>query len=98
MFSKFPGIQVFNGNFERIERLQKPLILTQAISLVFITIPILSISGYILYIYSKGSYVYIMTLDTIAITILSAFFTVIYIFIQFCKNSMRLKKMNQKKK
>ena len=98
MFSKFPGIQVFNGNFERIERLQKPLILTQAISLVFITIPILSISGYILYIYSKGSYVYIMTLDTIAITILSAFFTVIYIFIQFCKNSMRLKKNESEKK
>ena len=71
MISNVPGVQAFQGKFEKLENLKKPLKTTEVISLVFTTIPLLAVSGYILYVFSTGSFVYVMALDAICITSLS---------------------------
>ncbi|CAG9317925.1 unnamed protein product [Blepharisma stoltei] len=74
---KFFGLKSCKANLERKSNLLKPFLYTLYISILIVSFPLIGICIWILFVYSTGSYVYILALDSLGITSICLFFSII---------------------
>lgn len=80
MLSGIFKLGIFTARFEYPAKLYLHLLIFSIVDLIIISIPMICILLYILSSYSTGTFVFVITLDVLIVTIISTFLSVFYMF------------------